>query len=495
MKISRRKFIKLTTGSIAAASTLYLFWEKEKLEKCPEKLITRFSTDYQNADDVVSNFVELSTPLLMASYSVFYPDFLLMQGIEAIKELKIAKNAKKLIFPHDHHRLDALPAVAATHLLPVSVMQDHKNLLFDEIVNGLNDSRREVREIIVQNLITSSFPNVDTLEYYFVNKDIINCLSKIISEAEDNQKLLMPASLCVEFLLNARLVLFIKNRPFKKSIGINRLINKVSDSKADHFWFLKKMIKLHYLTFGSSMKSIEKILPQSTETLMGWKYFKHAQDYISHLILIRAKLAYTNLLTASGKLENDEVMNSDQAKRSLPRSINFFKEFDLFRRINNDAIWSQLPHEEHDFLNFYRKGEFIEILRNSDKMGVNLEDTKSKEYEINLSKCVPFSQFDRYKTLQKLSNIKSKEKRQFLIKALDAGCNAAVAGYSSYKGTGLLYEIISKAFNMGKIEKRGRTLEELYLEGFNSFVDREKEIDNKNYKGIEQQKHLDNVDF
>jgi hypothetical protein len=495
MELSRRQFIKLSSGTIASAWTYFVFREQEKLPVKPEKAFVSLSHDFSSATEVTHSFVRANTPFLMASYAVFYPDLLLTRGRNAIQELKKAKEEEKSTYDKNHHRLDALPAVAAAHLLPVTVIENQKDILCDEIANALNDRRREVREIVMQNLITATSPNDDTLRHFSVNDEVLRCIESILLEAEENEKLLTPATLCAEFLLNARVLQQANNSSKKDIERYDRLIDMLRMSRADHYWFVSKLVQLHEATFTSPEKHARLLLPQSSEALMGWKKFGYARDYLAHLSLLRARLMYTNLYTSSGMLPSDEVMNKDQASHALPKTISFFKNFMLRDLIDIDECLDNMPQSEKLFKKFMSSGKFDDLIMNPESHNISMKDVQSDRDEVELAKCVPFAQYREYGLLQKMADDQNEDRRKFIIKAVDTGFKTAAAGYGSYKGSGLLYDVVARIFSL-KQEEHSEVPKDVKEKAVEQAAKKEEEIDQGKYEGVnDQERELDNIDL
>ncbi|TKJ41643.1 hypothetical protein CEE37_03490 [candidate division LCP-89 bacterium B3_LCP] len=495
MKISRRRLFQFISGIVVGASTYFLFWQKEKSPSKPEKAFVSLNRDFLSATDVAKSFVEANTPFLMASYAVFYPPLLRKLGRGAVQELKKAKEAEKLINKKNHHRLDSIPAVAAAHLLSVSPLQNDKDMLCNEIVPALNDRRREVREIVVQNLISAASPNIDTLRYFAVNKEILDSIKKILLEAEANEKLLTPATICAEFLLNSRLILNAREVPAQEINQYDELINMLKGSRANHFWFISELIKLHEATFTSPKYQASRLLPQSSEALMNCRKFDYARDYLSHLALIRARLLLTNFYTSSGKTASDDVMNSNQAKYALPKSISFINNFKLRDLIINNEAINSIPKSEKALKSFLTTGEFDELINNPHKFGVSLVDVKPDREEIDLSKCVPFTQYKDHGIMQKVVECQDENRRRFIYKVIQEGFNAAATGYGASVASGFFYDFVAPMFGIEKKEQ-SKIHEDIKEKAVEQAVMKEKEIDSGYYKGVdEQERELGPIDL
>ena len=177
-------------------------FEAERGGHDPTSTFVRLGLDYSSPYKVASTFVRADSAFLMASYAVFFPEFLRRYGFDAVDAIRVAADEEKKLHPRDHHRLDALPSIAAAHLMPWAKSEATRNHLSLSVLSGLKDSRREVREIVLQNLVTSVAPNFDSVRFFSVEPRILLQIREIFAEACDNEKLLKPALLCAEFLLN-----------------------------------------------------------------------------------------------------------------------------------------------------------------------------------------------------------------------------------------------------------------------------------------------------
>src|SRR5262249_52277555 len=153
LNISRRRVLALPFAIAGAAALGTSNWLKQPDQTNPSSIfINQLYNTPDDPDVIAREFANFRTATLMASYSVFFPRFLESRGIDGVKELTNAKDAEKLKTVKNHHRLDVLPAVAAAHLLPRTTSK-YKPMLCWTISQALRDSRREVREIMLQNLI------------------------------------------------------------------------------------------------------------------------------------------------------------------------------------------------------------------------------------------------------------------------------------------------------------------------------------------------------
>jgi hypothetical protein len=115
--LSRREAAKVVGGSLAFSLFVsYLDYEIEQGDCDPESIFVQLARDFTTPDEVASAFSRADTGFLMASYSVFFPEFLAKYGPNAVDALHAAAEKQKRIQPRQNpHRLDALPSVAAAH--------------------------------------------------------------------------------------------------------------------------------------------------------------------------------------------------------------------------------------------------------------------------------------------------------------------------------------------------------------------------------------------
>jgi hypothetical protein len=390
--MTRRQFGKAILRLLFYSGVGLTAFEAEQGGYDPVLTFIRLGLHISSPEDVASTFVRSDSAFLMASYAVFFPELLRRNGFGSIQALQLAASEQKKIYTKDHHRLDALPAVAAAHLMPSTKDATTRHQLSQSILRGLDDSRREVREIILQNLATSVAPNFDSVRYFSIEPAVISRIRGIIEEASDVEKLMPAALQCTEFLLNARALLLARNASMKELRPYNEAIEFARHINASHVWYVPKLVQLHEATFKASISDTTSLPPQSSEALMGWRNFPQAREYFSLLAIARARLIYTELLTACGKLKSDSVMSSDEAKRALPKIASFFTTFELDRLYRESSVSDLVSVRERKFAAFL-KSEFEELIVRPDRFGIPVDEASISAEMVKLRDYVPFAQF------------------------------------------------------------------------------------------------------
>ena len=422
MEITRRGFAKFI-GGIAGLAGADAEYTKDKGEYNPTSHFIRLNSEFRSADEVASAFAEADSAFLMASYAVFFPEFLRLHSYEdAVGSLERAAELQRRKHDANRHRLDALPSVAAAHLLQCAKETRTRHFLSNEISKGLKDHRREVREIIIQNLITSATANFDSVASFAVETTLIHQLGDIIGEANDNDKLLTPAMHAIEFLLNARSLLCARNYSRKELQHFNHAIGIAEHSKAPHMSYLQRLIKIHENTFKARSNNIASLPPQSSEALIGWEKLTQARDYLGMLAIVRARLAYATFGVMSGAVPADAAMSAREAEVALPKSIGFFKAFNLSALLSDSG--SELVGKEPKFANFVRS-EFPALLKNPQHFGTSSELISAEM--IQLGTCVPFARYEDRGILQAAVQEQNERDRKALYSMLACGCMAAPA--------------------------------------------------------------------
>ncbi len=437
MDISRRKFLVLMSV-IGGAAYCSLDWYRLHGVDQPTEVFVNLHNSSDAPSDVVEDFISANTPTLNASYSKFYPNLLNKWSIEAVDVLrnscKIVKENPRHTF--NHHRLDALPAITAAHLLPRTIGGE-KDILFKEIADSLKDPRREVREMVLQNLLTSCTPDFDTLKYFSINDSILKSLDIIIEDAQDTPKLLTPLCLSVEFLLNARAIL--NGRGDSKQVvkEIDNRLKRIKESKVPHFNYLRVIIFIHNNRFPKiESNNIYSIPPQQTEALLGWEKLPETfNPYLRHLSLIFARQVYNSWATMTG-VDNSAltVLSIDDAKQAFPKGIGFIKYYSIMKLLNSNNHHEIIASIDNDpkFINFLSK-DLPDLLRNPQKYSIDIEKFAPSKEELFLSRCVPFCQFDNNKMATILSQDPNKANRSGFFELLDLGIKWAGSSFSLYK--------------------------------------------------------------
>jgi hypothetical protein len=475
---SRRAFGTVAVGAAVYAgvpfTSGYLGYAADRDGYDPRSTFIRLNRDFQSADEIAKEFVRADSAFLMASYAVFFPEFLCLHGTNSVALLEVAADKQK-DYAKDHHRLDALPSVAAAHLLQKTIDKESRHTLSQKVLQGLQDRRREVREIVLQNLMTSVAPNYDSLRYFSVEPSILVQIRKILLEARDNERLASSATLCTEFLLNAHASLKYRKATDKELKPYETAIEFAANAKAPHLQYLSTLIHLHGKTFRAS-KNVESLPPHSSEALIGWRQLSQQRDYLSVLALSRARMAYSVFRSASGKLADDPAMTAADARRGLPKIINFFRAFEIAPLLKDDSVVKLATANDPQFAKFV-SFEFPELLRVPERFGVSLDDvgTGVSSELIALKDHVPFAKFTRENLLSLAAQDKNNAE-----KAVKSGMQK---GFSTLGVAGVVTLIGLFGIKVGADRLRQKELEEARAE----IEVREKAIREGKYKGIEQQ--------
>ncbi len=210
VNFSRRAFL---LGSVVLTATAAATWCKRKADSANAQELGeeafktlvglhRFSGD---AKEVALGFANAPTALLLSSYEVFFPRFMAarvpwnvpMELESTIAEIHVDKN---------QHRLAALPSVAAAHAISLTPASKQEPL-WDRIADSIKNGNREIREIVLQNLITSSLPSPDRQQRWSASGRLLSCAIDVIKQSEQAPQLISPASMALTFLLNTRATL------------------------------------------------------------------------------------------------------------------------------------------------------------------------------------------------------------------------------------------------------------------------------------------------
>jgi hypothetical protein len=474
-------YSRRTIGMMAAGAAVYggvpftsgyLGYAADRDGYDPRSTFIRLNRDFQSADEIAKEFVRADSAFLMASYAVFFPEFLSLHGTNSVALLDVAATKQK-DYGRDHHRLDALPSVAAAHLLQKTIDKEWRNTLSQKVLQGLQDRRSEVRLIVLQNLMTSVAPNYDSLRYFSVDPRIIVQIRKILQEARDNERHAFAATLCTEFLLNARASLKYRGATDKELKPYETAIEFAASVKAPHMQHLSTLINLHGKTFRAS-QNVQSLPPHSSEALIGWRQLTQQRDYLSVLAVSRARLFYTIFRSAFGRLAEDPALTTEDARRALPKVVSFFRAFEI------DALLKGGPYPAFDndpkfvkFMNF----ELPELLRVPEQFGVSLDEVRAgvSPELIALRDHVPFAKFTR----EALFSLATQD-RNNAEKAVKSGIQK---GFSTLGITGVLSVI-----GLFGIKVRADRLKREELEKARAEIEtRERAITEGMYKGIEQQ--------
>ncbi len=328
---------------------------------------------------VAKTFDRAGPGLLLGSYGNFFPTFmeqhLYWNAPAAIEEAARvhSPNAK------NPHRMFALPAVAAAHAL-YRTRDDRQESVTQFILKALDSRNREVREIVLQNLISASLPSPDVALRWNLRTALLRKVLKVIQESEHEQRLLSPAALAVTLLLNTRNVQNSSPTALGRdeAMRIEDALTRVLSCRAPHFAYLKKLKKRHDQEFLSfNCHDVSSLPSHGTEMLVqasGAR--KTASRYNACLVEIHAKTTYDVWRTAEGIVRGDDaVMTKKQAEDALPKMLNFEAAAGMLPLLS-DVPHADLGSTENDFRDYVR-GILIprvsELAKNPDPLHGELE--------------------------------------------------------------------------------------------------------------------------
>lgn len=427
--LKRRNFC---CGVIGLSTTALLVGEASGIfdEHPAERIIVDLYDKYPTAADVARSFVRAKSPELMVSYSVFYPEFFRRESLKdgRMAKIRTASNEEKKRYSLDHHRLDALPAVAAVHSLREAIDEDIREELCAEIALSLVDERREVREIVLQNLVTASAPNPDVIS---VDDQVLQEISPLLSQAESNSKLVSPLTLATTFLLNIDALGVASGQPSVQQERYRQILRQIAESKSPNFWYAKQLISAHKRCYNVDLSNTLSLPPQSSEVLIGsqWLFHHSRREYLETIALIYAKLLHTCLSTAEGRMPSDNAMTMEEARRALPKLVAFFRDFEIDVLLQPELVRAtpDAP-EDREFRSFVFGGRYEELIRNPRSEGLDLGDVQSPPEQIELARHVPFAKHHTQTTVEYMNENGYKGRNLIEMPSVGSLIEAILAG-------------------------------------------------------------------
>jgi hypothetical protein len=440
---------------------------------------------FGSPDEVAAAFARADSAFLMASYAVFFPELLRRYGSDSVKELQDAARRQKKLNTPNHHRLDALPSVAAAHQMRKTTAQETRQELSKTILQGLTDPRREVREIVLQNLTTSVAPDYDSIRFFSTSPEVLAQLRRIVAEASENERLLSTALQCAEFLLNARALLLSRNASSEELSPYNETIEFARSNKAPHMWYVPLLIQQHEATFKATEDNIASLPPQSSEALMGWRNLDGARNYLSILALARARLVHTLWRTSSGRLAHDTSMSVEEANIALPKLLSFFTAFEFDWLLRGSSVADLVSAREPKFSKFLQS-DFKQLIRRPELLGISVADNQIEPKMLRLRNLVPFAQYGEMSLFSRALQEKDANFRRAQKDAVFEGTKGAFTVASTAALCAWLF---------GRDAKYSPTPEAIEASRAD-LQTREKAMDDGKYKGVdEQQANLGDIDW
>lgn len=390
MKITRREMIKVSLGVFGGIAAGMVGVLKPEDNSPFTQQLGRIDT----AEQIAHNFQHASTGELMAYYAVFFPAFNYKHLFNAPALLRDAAEKQKARDRTDPHRLDALPAVAAAHLLAQAPDTATRVDLSKKIADAMSDPRREVLEIVLQNLITSTPADFDSILHLEPGLPIIEAGNDLIDRCKSSHKLLSPLCFYIQFLTTAQNILRVREGKPEVTRLIDDVLGRIKESdKPPHFWYAKRLIEIYQSLPPPTVGDPSTIPPQRSEMLMGWRnlrIYPGYQSLLEHFALIQLRTIYSVWSTATGRDSSDlEIMDVDSSKRALDKMVAFTRTYELIPLLR-PFLEDQIHIREQDFSNFLR-GDFPYLFKQYD---VPSEYINSILPERILANRIPFSSYD-----------------------------------------------------------------------------------------------------
>jgi len=428
-RLTRRQFIVGGLSTIPAALLASSDILKETCGvEAPGSPLVRVFKDKETPLAVAQAFVSAPSTHLMAMYAVFFPMFMETYQERAPTEIIKAAEEVKNQYPRDHHRLDALPGVVAAHRLVTTNSDDEREYLCSLIEKGLRNSNREIREITLQNLITSGWPNFDALKYFNVSEAIFKAGDDLISSAAETDKLVSPLCLYVQHLAAYRGLMLTRSTQPPQLAVANKQLEKIKHLSVDmpHLWYAHRLAQLYE---GVDFRSVRGVPPQRSEAIMGWQQLYEADtrlyELLQHLALIQYRNSFAVYLTAEGRdISHPEVMTEGQAQRAIHKGASVIQNFSL-RRLMADVPELPSSRREKEFQQWLLEGWL-------DKYTVAHEFETTRQEEKALALSIPFSQFEPRTLPRVLLREADQEKRALIIDGLIAAVHFAMTLPAAY---------------------------------------------------------------
>lgn len=448
----------------------------------PALLFADLNLGYLDPSQVLATFTEANTGFLMATYGVFFPNFMIKNGAAAPDLLKSALIQQGGKVRANQHRADALPAVAAAHRL--SYLSDEYDIerTAQFIIDALDDPRREVREIVLQNLITGTAPNFDRNKHFKVTTPILSKVIDILLAGAEDVRMFQPSLLALEFLLNARVLYRTALNKYDQTSIVQAAIDKAKEVYADISWLHLKLIDTHEATFNEATTRPESLPPQATEALIGWRTdrMRSARDYSSVLAFARIELLRTCEYTAIGKMDATEAMTANEASVAIPKILDFIDMFEIAPLVTNSSFEPYLAEKAPDFLH-YLKNDFLTLYSARKRLIEKSPGFAMETHAKELPGLVPFSQYDSRAKLSEMKRAHDEGYERAVLAGTAIGTGSAFAAFLGDEGLRRLIRWFG--------EKKGskESIANSGVEEVEDFLAKQsKEIDAGAYQGVEE---------
>jgi len=378
--MNRREFFKIGGGILAGGTAGILSYFNRDVYS---SIISHLGTVY-TAKDAVKAFQYVSAGEIMYLYPRFFPSYLsadLSAPDELDRETKIRLANDKT----DSHRLEAMPALAAVHLLPQysGAGPNITDPLWHRIISTLDKNpKREVKEIIFQNLVASL--STASHDYMFIPEIISDVGFKMVHQAKDSPLLLFPLSCYIQYLLSVRQIA--RSGDSKTVKIIDKAIDEwfpksKKEALPSHFEYVEQLIGTYRRLPKPDSIHPAPLLPQLTEALMGYQKFDRMfREILQTFALIMARTIYSCYLIN----HDTEIMTGKEALRSRQKLVAIMRYHDVI-----PLLYESIDHiPEIGFRNFLNN-DLPDLL----KENLPEDIQRTAENATLLSSLVPFSRF------------------------------------------------------------------------------------------------------
>jgi hypothetical protein len=287
-------------------------------------------------------------------HSVFFESFLHKHRHDLVAEIQKMLNVPGFLERYrdplrpelpikNLHRLTALPAATAAHLLPCTTSKPARELLDAAIIEGLESDHREVFEMTMGNLVTSATSNPDVIRYFDTSRGLLSHLERAIRAKLSSPEFVYAVSNAIVFLLNTRLIR--KDRG-QDCAAIDQIIQGVKSVQKPWIWYVTRLVDLHLDAFATAADAPPGI---GESSLTKPSSIPQRQKYYQHLHLFYAKVLYETYTISQGGSLPGFSASRDSAMVAYPKiaaRIKFFPIRPSFLSMQDEFRDLGMPDQE-----------------------------------------------------------------------------------------------------------------------------------------------------
>ena len=386
MDLNRRQILKLGAASAGGAVVGLTLGARKSLPM--EVLQCNLAAGRELELDVVAKFCGATTPELFSYYANFFPNFSIgnyqnFVGLSSALEPHQTRDASiERLFGNDIsdtiraniHRLLAIPAVSASHFVSTARAATSTEIreAHEVIANGLTTGPSEKREIVIQNLVTStrssSAPRFLMDDQLFLGSDVaITSLSQCVQTIEELDRNSVLALHLATYFANCAAL--------SESIGRHDL-HQVATTLLRHLsWeptHNKASLAISAEDISVAAKSVVSrdgfqgiaLLPQASEVWFSWSSLlalrpnsKALRSYVMKVLLTKLEGVYSEIeYTPTSSSSLDELSTNARANRAY-KNMGWLQHSQIFEH----------EFSREDFIEaaqaFEMDSGFIEFLR------------------------------------------------------------------------------------------------------------------------------------